>query len=164
MFHTEVLTRVLLIGLGATIIMDIWLLLQKYLGQPFAGFGLIGRWVGHMRHGRFVHASIARAERVRAESALGWATHYAVGVGYAVLLVLVLGRHWLHQPTLLPALMFGLVTVAAPFFVMQPAMGAGFAASKTPTPNINRLRSITNHIVFGAGLHVSALILERTAS
>ncbi|MBC7207096.1 MAG: DUF2938 domain-containing protein [Methyloversatilis sp.] len=164
MFHPEVPARVLLIGLGATIVMDLWLLSQKYLGQPFAGFGLIGRWVGHMRHGRFIHASIARAESVPGESALGWCTHYAVGVGYAVLLVLVLGQQWLHQPTLLPALMFGLLTVAAPFFVMQPAMGAGFAASKTSTPNINRLRSMTNHIVFGAGLHVSALILERTAS
>lgn len=164
MFHPEVPVRVLLIGLGATAIMDIWLFSQKYLGQPSAGFGLIGRWVGHMRHGRFIHASIAGADRIPGESALGWLTHYAVGVGYAALLVLLLGRHWLHQPTLLPALVFGLLTVTAPFFVMQPAMGAGFAASKTPAPNINRLRSITNHIVFGAGLHVSALILERTAS
>ena len=161
MFNPEDLGRVVAIGLGATAVMDIWLIRP---GQPFAGFGLIGRWVGHMARGRFVHASIAQAEPVPGESALGWLTHYAVGVGYAALLVQLLGPHWLHQPTLLPALMFGLLTVAAPFFVMQPAMGAGFAASRTPAPNINRLRSVSNHAAFGVGLHISALLLERTSS
>lgn len=161
MFNPEDLGRVVAIGLGATAVMDIWLIRP---GQRFAGFGLIGRWVGHMGRGRFVHASIAQAEPVRGESALGWLTHYAVGVAYAALLVLLLGPHWLHQPTLLPALMFGLLTVAAPFFVMQPAMGAGFAASRTPAPNINRLRSVSNHAAFGIGLHLSALLLEGITS
>ena len=161
MFNPEDLGRVVAIGLGATAVMDIWLIRP---GQRFAGFGLIGRWVGHMGRGRFVHASITQAEPVRGESALGWLTHYAVGVAYAALLVLFLGPHWLRQPTLLPALMFGLLTVAAPFFVMQPAMGAGFAASRTPAPNINRLRSVSNHAAFGIGLHLSALLLEGITS
>lgn len=164
MFHPDIPARVLFIGLGATAIMDIWLLTLQQLGQPFAGFSLIGRWVGHMARGRFIHASIARAERIRFESALGWLTHYAVGVAYAALLVVASGPHWLHQPTLMPALAFGLLTVIAPFCVMQPAMGAGFAASRTPAPNASRLRSLANHFVFGAGLHISALILQRTTS
>ena len=37
-------------------------------------------------------------------------------------------------PTFLPALLVGIGTVAAPFFILQPGMGAGIAASRTPNP------------------------------
>jgi hypothetical protein len=47
-----------------------------------------------------------------------------------------------------------------PFFVMQPAMGAGIAASRTPTPWRNRLRSLATHAVFGCGLYLSAAALK----
>ena len=40
-----------------------------------------------------------------------------------------------------------------------PAMGAGFAASRTPTPLKNCLRSLANHTVFGFGLYLSALAI-----
>ncbi len=76
------------------------------------------------------------------------------------MLLAVLGITWLEQPTYLPALAFGALTVAAPWFVMQPAMGAGFAASKTPTPLKNCLRSLANHAVFGTGLYLAAAALD----
>jgi hypothetical protein len=41
---------------------------------------------------------------------------------------------------------------------MQPGMGAGIAASKTPNPNVARLRSIVTHTVYGIGLYGSALL------
>jgi hypothetical protein len=53
--------------------------------------------------------------------------------------------------------------VVAPLFVMQPAMGSGFAASKTPTPLKNCLRSLANHTVFGLGLYASALLVALVA-
>jgi hypothetical protein len=42
---------------------------------------------------------------------------------------------------------------------MQPGLGAGIAASKTPNPNKARLRSLLNHFIFGVGLYICALIL-----
>jgi Protein of unknown function (DUF2938) len=39
---------------------------------------------------------------------------------------------------------------------LQPALGAGIAASRTPRPNIARLRSIITHLSFGIGLYVAA--------
>jgi hypothetical protein len=153
--------RIVLIGLCATVIMDAWLFFLARLGQPFSGFGLIGRWVGHMWHGRFVHTSIAQSPPIRGESALGWLTHYTVGVAYAALLVMILGLPWLQHPTLLPTMLFGLATVAVPFALMQPAMGAGFASSRTRSPNASRLRSLANHVVFGTGLYLGAIAIER---
>ena len=155
--------KLVLIGLGATAVMDGWLIVLKRMGVKTLDFALVGRWVGHLAHGRVAHAAIAKARQVAGERLMGWSTHYAVGVGFAALLVAVTGVDWLDSPTLAPALAVGVATVAAPLFVMQPAMGAGFAASKTPTPFRNCLRSLANHAVFGLGLYLAALCLRLLA-
>jgi hypothetical protein len=157
-------THIALVGVGATALMDIWLLLLSRLGVPIASFAMVGRWVGHFAHGRFAHAAVAQAAPIPFELGLGWLTHYVIGIAYTALLVALLGTAWLEQPTAVPALVFGTVTVAAPWFVMQPAMGAGFLALKTPTPLQNCLRNLANHSVFGAGLYVAAAALARVAA
>lgn len=149
----------MLIGIGATAVMDAWLLLLKHLGVPTLNFAFIGRWVGHLFRGQFAHAAIAKAVPIRGELAWGWLTHYAVGMAFATVLVGLQGADWVRSPTLLPALAVGVCTVAAPLLVMQPAMGSGFAASRTPTPLKNCLRSLANHTVFGFGLYLSALAI-----
>lgn len=156
MLTSHVIGQIAIIGIGATAVMDAWLALLARLGVPTTSFALVGRWVGHFARGRFTHAAIAKAAPVRYELALGWLVHYAIGIAYGALLVIALGLNWLVQPTVLPALAFGLVTVAAPWFVMQPAMGAGIAGTKTPTPLKTCLRSLTNHAVFGIGLYLAA--------
>ncbi|MBI3447645.1 MAG: DUF2938 family protein [Acidobacteria bacterium] len=52
------------------------------------------------------------------------------------------GLDWARSPALWPPLLIGLGTIVAPWFVMQPAMGAGIAASKTPNPGDARLRNL----------------------
>lgn len=156
--------RIALIGIGATVVMDAWALLLRRFGVPTLDFALVGRWVGHLTHARFAHESIRAAAPVRHESAIGWATHYGIGIAFAGLLAGMAGLAWLDTPTLLPALLFGIGTVIAPLFVMQPAMGLGIASSKTPTPWRNRARSLINHAVFGVGLYVSALLIARLMS
>jgi len=155
----SLLLHAVAVGIGATAVMDLWLLLLKARGIPTLNYALLGRWVGHMPHGRWSHDAIAKAWPVRGELALGWAVHYATGIAFALLLAGLVGPGWWQAPTLLPALGLGLGTVVLPFFVMQPAMGAGMASSRTPTPALNRLKSLANHTVFGLGLYVSALVI-----
>ncbi|MDN8618675.1 DUF2938 domain-containing protein [Variovorax ginsengisoli] len=147
---------VVLIGVIGTAVMDMWLLILSRLGVSTTDWRLVGRWVGQMAQGRFAHASIAEAAPVRGEHSLGWLMHYGVGIAYAAALVAVMGADWAGQPTILHALAFGLVTAAVPLFVMQPAMGSGFAGSNTKAPVWNCVRTIANHAVFGAGLYVAA--------
>ncbi|HDS1595229.1 TPA: DUF2938 family protein, partial [Stenotrophomonas maltophilia] len=109
--------------------------------------------------GRFRHDGIGRAAAVSGERALGWTAHYVIGVVFAALLLAVAGSDWVQAPTLWPALAFGILSVAAPFFILQPGMGAGIAASKTPAPRKARLRSLVAHSVFGVGMYLSALLL-----
>jgi hypothetical protein len=151
---------VIFIGIGATAVMDLWLVTLARLGVPLSSFALIGRWVGHVARGRFTHRAIGQAAAVRGELGLGWFTHYAVGILYAAALVALLGWDWVHTPSVLPALGFGVATVLVPWFVMQPAMGAGLAASKTAAPVMNALRSLANHAVFGIGLYLAAQALR----
>jgi hypothetical protein len=156
----EFVLRVSLIGIGATLILDLWsFFLRTVFGVPFPNYTLVGRWIGHFPHGRFVQVSVAEAPSVPGEHLIGWIAHYGIGILYAVLLVVFAGLDWLSAPTVIPALIVGVVTVAAPFFVMQPAMGSGIAASKEPKPNVARLRSIAAHTVFGLGLYLSALVV-----
>lgn len=153
------LFRAVAIGIGATIVMDLWLMLLKALGLPTLNFTLLGRWVGHMPRGQWAHKAIAKAAPVRGELALGWLMHYATGIAFALLLAALAGPAWLRAPSLWPALGFGVGTVVLPFFVMQPAMGAGVASSRTPTPVLNVLKSLANHTVFGLGLYAAALAI-----
>lgn len=151
--------RVVLVGIGATVVMDVWTQTLKRLGVPTLDYALIGRWAGHLGSGTFAHASIRQATAIPGERLLGWVIHYAVGIAFAALLVAVAGWPWLHAPSLMPALAVGMATVAAPLLIMQPAMGAGFMASKTPTPLKNCLRSLATHTVFGLGLYLSATLI-----
>ena len=146
------------VGLGATLFMDLWaLFLKRAFGAPSANFRLVGRWVCHMPEGTFVDANIANASQKRFECTVGWIAHYVIGVVYALLFIVLVSERWLAQPTVVPALLFGVVTVVAPFFVMQPAFGLGVAASRTPIPMQARLRSLMAHAVFGLGLYICAI-------
>lgn len=157
-------SRVVLIGAGATAVMDVWLMLLKRMGVQTLNFAFVGRWVGHILRGRFVHRSIGDAAPVRGELCAGWVTHYAVGVVFSGLLAFIAGTDWMRNPTLAPALAVGALTVVVPLFVMQPAMGSGFAASKTKTPVRNCIRSVINHSVFGLGLYLSACFITLIAA
>lgn len=153
----EFLTRAVLIGTGATMTMDLWALLLRQVGVPSLNFAFLGRWLAHLPDGQWVHASIAKAAPVRGELLLGWAAHYSIGITFAALLLSTFGLDWARSPSLLPALIIGVLTVAAPLLVLQPALGAGIASSKTATPVFNCAKSVVTHTVYGFGLYLAAL-------
>lgn len=156
----EEISRVILIGGGATLLLDSWLLLLNRLGVQTLNMALIGRWVGHGWRGQFTHAAIGKASPIEHEALLGWLTHYAVGIAFALLLIGIVGIHWTNAPSLGVALLMGSGTVIFPWLVMQPAMGLGMAASKTAAPIKNSLKSLINHTIFGAGLFLSACVVR----
>ena len=149
------------VGLGATLFMDAWALFLKHaFGIPSANYCLVGRWLGHMPEGTFMHTSIAAAPQKRSECTVGWIAHYVIGTVYALVLVALVPGSWLARPTLWPALLFGIGSVLVPYVIMQPSFGLGIAASKAPNPMQARLRSLMAHGAFGVGLYVSAVGLS----
>lgn len=148
----------LFLGVGATAFMDILALLQKHLlGIPSLNYAMVGRWLGHLPSGRFIHRPIGKSTQIQAESALGWVAHYLIGIAFAITFLVLVGSDWLARPTLMPALGFGVMTVLTPFLVLQPCLGAGVAASKAPQPNVARFRSLLAHSSFGLGLWIAGL-------
>lgn len=155
----ELINATLISGTAATLVMDAWGLLRKpLLGMSIAEYRFVGRWIGHMLHGRLAHDSIAKAPAVGGENFIGWTVHYLTGIAFAAGLLVLAGRSWIEHPTLLPALGFGLLSVAIPLLIIQPAMGAGIAGRRTANPKAVRLQSLLTHAVFGLGLFAGGWI------
>ncbi|QBC45344.1 hypothetical protein C1H71_18585 [Iodobacter fluviatilis] len=53
--------------------MDLWAMLLKrvFSIQPL-NRAIAGRWIGHMRDGRFTHVSIVKASPIKGELQIGW--------------------------------------------------------------------------------------------
>lgn len=150
-----------LTGIGATLLMDLWSLLQKYgLGIPPLNYGLVGRWIHWFGKGKFRHNPITATPAIPGEALLGWGLHYLTGVLFAFIPWLLVGSSWLAKPTLTLGLLTGLITLFAPFIILQPALGFGVAASRTGRPWLARLLSLVTHAVYGCGLYVTAIILR----
>ncbi len=145
-----------LTGIGATAVMDLWAIARRRMfGTPPPNYALVGRWLAHMTHGRFRHDAIASACPVHGERLIGWTAHYLIGIAFAALLPGIWGLTWFHHPAIGPALIVGMATVLAPFLVMQPGMGAGIAASRTPRPAAARFQSLVTHAMFGLGIYAA---------
>lgn len=151
---------IIFIGVGATMTFDLWGLFLKHVFKiPPSNFCLVGRWILYMPEGIFRHANIGSVSPKNAECTVGWIAHYMIGIAFATAFIAFVGIRWIEHPTLIPALVFGLITVSVPLFIMQPALGLGVAASKTSNPTQARLRSLINHLVFGFGLYIFGSLL-----
>jgi hypothetical protein len=149
----------ILIGTGATAFLDIWSAARARLsGAPMPDYGLVGRWLAYLPRGRFIHEAIAKSASIRGERVIGWIAHYLIGIAFAAMLLALWGAEWARQPTLIPALIVGIGSAAAPFLLMQPGMGMGVAARRTPNPTAARMRSVTTHTVFGFGLYAAGWV------
>jgi hypothetical protein len=158
----SVVLRAVALGVGASLLMDAWnYFLNRAFGIPSLNYCLLGRWLLHIPAGTFRHSSIVAAPQKRLECAAGWVAHYSIGIAFAVVFVTILPDTWLSQPTLAPALLFGLGTVVFPLFLLQPSLGLGIASAKTANPTQARLKSIGTHLVFGVGLYLCAVALAR---
>ena len=152
-------TSSVIIGIGATLVMDLWgILLQRIFGIVPLNYALVGRWLANIPRGAFCHENISMVKPVALESAIGWISHYLIGIIFTAALIIFTGNKWLIEPSIVAAVTFGALTVAFPFFIMQPCFGFGIAAAKTPKPNVARFRSLLIHLVFGLGLYFTAKI------
>jgi Protein of unknown function (DUF2938) len=146
----------ILIGAGATGFLDFWFAARaRFFGAATPDYALVGRWLAHLARGRLVHDAIAKSAPVKGERLIGWAAHYLIGIAFAAALLIGWGPEWAREPTLIPALIVGIGSVAAPFLLMQPGMGLGIAAHRSPNPAAARLRSVTTHAIFGLGLYAA---------
>ena len=148
--------RALVMGITATVAIDLWATFaNRALGMPRTHWGMVGRWIGHMRGGQFRHVSIGSSAPVVHESILGWAFHYVVGCIYAAIYLAYANIAQEGRPTLASAVLFGWVTILSPWLLMQPALGLGICASKAPRAALVRMQNVIIHTIFGLALYYS---------
>ena len=93
-------------------------------------------------------------------SRLGWIGHYVVGILYGVIFALIVGPGWLAAPRLAAGVDLRAGRRSAfGWFLLQPGLGMGWAASKTPNPGRVRLLNLAGHTVFGLGLWLTGLLI-----
>ena len=153
--------NIIAIGVGATLILDIWNFLLNIVGIKSLDYRFVGRWIGHFANGRFLHNNIMKTTSLQNELLIGWTTHYLIGISFSFLLVIVFGKGWLVEPLFVPAIIIGLATVVFPLFVMQPALGFGIASINLPNPIVRVLKSIVTHLVYGSGLFLTGLLINK---
>lgn len=154
------LLKIIAIGIGATLILDIWNFLLDLIGIKSLDYRFVGRWIGYFLKGKFLHNNIKKTEAIQNELLIGWAVHYLTGISFSFLLVIVFGNGWLVKPLFVPAIITGLATVVFPLFIMQPALGFGIASSNLPDPIVKVLKSIVTHLVYGSGLFLTGILLN----
>lgn len=153
--------KITIIGVGATLLVDIWIYFLGLFNIKSLDYRFVGRWIGNFPKGKFYHKSIMETEAVKGELLIGWSAHYLIGIGFAFMMFIIYGKQWIDNPEFLSALLFGILTAAAPLFIMQPAFGFGVASSKLPGPNMRLLKSVGTHLVYGAGLYITSILMKQ---
>ena len=145
--------QILVAGIGACIIFDLW---QRVFaiatGIPPSNWAMVGRWLlGLLAGGGLIARDLAARPARPNEAAAGWALHYIVAVGYAVLYAALMQAGWLRAG-LVDGLVFGLASVVVPWLFFMPALGNGVMARLTPNPPRACAVALVMHAVFGLAL------------
>jgi hypothetical protein len=161
MMQLQISFTAILAAILATLIMDIGNLLGMRLRvappAPRAnGPDALGRWAAYMLRGQFTHGDIRDTPPVRGEVIIGVFCHYVIGT------VLTLGYLVILQaaqlvPTITTGLAYGLSTTIFPWFLMFPALGAGWLGGRVP--HLTRT-AIWNHTWYGIGLVIATASLH----
>jgi len=153
--------EILIVGVIATACLDIGQQIYRLLtGMPITDWGMIGRWAAYLPKGQVVHENIGKTPPVAGERPLGWAVHYAVGIGYAVVYLVLMWFILGIEPGFVPAMVFGALSVSVTWFVMEPILGAGVMAAKTPKPPAAMAQDFASHLSFGFGLFLGVVIFR----
>ena len=116
--------KILFMGTFATLVIDLWALLLKHgFKQQTTDWGLAGRWFAYLPRGVFIHQPISKTEPVNHERIIGWVLHYVIGVIYAWMYMALITDLLSQQPTLTSAIVFGIVTVVAPWHATRQIQG-----------------------------------------
>lgn len=145
--------QILIVGIVACAIFDLWQrLFQKLTAIPPSNWAMVGRWsLGVMTNGQLIARDLESQAERQNELAVGWLVHYGVAIGYAAVYA------WLMQANILQAafgdgLIFGVLSVAVPWFFFLPCLGKGMMARLTPNPPLVCALALMVHSLFGVSI------------
>ena len=145
--------QILIVGAVACAIFDLWQrVFQKLTAIPPSNWAMVGRWsLGLMTSGQLIARDLESQAERKNELAVGWLVHYSVAIGYTAVYA------WLMHATILQAglidgLIFGVISVAVPFFFFLPCLGKGILARLMPNPPLVCGLALMMHSLFGVSI------------
>jgi hypothetical protein len=140
-------------GVLGTVVMDFGNLLFARAGIiSKIDVGMIGRMAAGWTRGRFRYRHPSEMDKVPHEKLCGFATHYAIGMGFAVPYVLGWDALVGGPPSPAWAVAYGLGTTVASWFFVYPSMGLGPFGRRSPDGLKASLSPLANHLFFGLGM------------
>ena len=76
-----------------------------------------------------------------------------------VIFMLLVGKEWLSELTLLPVWLYSISTILVGWFLLHPGLGLGMALAKTENPFKGRCMGLMTHSVFGLGMWFGAFAI-----
>ena len=145
--------QILIVGIVACAIFDLWQrLFQRLTAIPPSNWAMVGRWsLNVVTKGQLIaHDLESQAER-KSELVVGWLVHYGVAIGYAAVYAwLMHATNW--RAGLIDGLVFGVISVAVPWFFFLPCLGKGILARLTPNPPLICGLALMMHSLFGVSI------------
>ena len=147
-------------GVFGTLVMDLLNHLFARTGLLIRiDMGMIGRMSAGWAQGHFCYRHPGEMKQVANEMALGYLTHYTIGVGLAIPFVLGWDLFVGGLVSPLWALIYGVATTVASVFFVYPSMGFGAFGRRSPEGMRAPLSSLANHIFYGVGLAVGVALV-----
>ncbi|EZQ10540.1 DUF2938 family protein [Acinetobacter sp. Ver3] len=154
----NILIYILALGLSATLIMDFLGWVRAMIFKiPSFNYAYLGRFFFLVKNKKYVYRNITEAPVHKFEYITGWVFHYITGIFFALIYTYIDNSHTTLE-AFISSILFGLSTAIIPFLVMQPILGFGFFASKTPNQWISIKNSLVAHLNFGIGLFIAQII------
>ena len=140
-------------GIAGTLVMDVLNHLLPRGGLLLRiDIRMIGRMSAGWSRGHFRYQHPQEMQECRCERVLGWITHYAISVIFA--LIYVVGWHLLLGDPVSAAwaLIYGIATTFASQCLVFPSMGLGLFGRRSPHGLRAPLSSLVNHTFFAIGM------------
>lgn len=140
-------------GVLGTVAMDLGNLLFARAGIiSKIDMGMIGRMAVGWTRGRVRYRHPSELQEIAAERTYGYATHYTIGVAFAV--PYAVGWHAFvgGSPSSAWAIVYGIATTVASWFFVYPSMGLGAFGRRSPDGLKASLSPLANHLFFGLGM------------
>ncbi|QLG44742.1 DUF2938 family protein [Costertonia aggregata] len=149
--------RAVLVGIGATFLTDLWAFLLRLFDVKSNGLQIIGSWLST----NVLNVPDSATGVLANGWIIGWTAHYIVGITFAIIFLAIVKSQWFQKPTWSKALIYGIVTLVFPLFMVWPTLGFGVAFSKTPIQGTLIIKAIGLHLVYGLGLYLTAFLINK---
>ncbi len=145
---------IIAVSILSVAILDIWQRLSHRVGGlPPTDWAIVGRWLrASIEQRKLFNHPLQAMPAYPNELLIGWMLHYLVGFFYVVLYVILWKTFGILSPTWADGLIFGVLSVAVPWFFFMPAVGTGIMGRKTPQPGTACLSVLAVHSVFGVAI------------